>query len=70
MDSDNPDSHDKLRFLETTDDGFEVAQRDLEVRGPGQFVGTAQHGMPEFKLADLVSDYKILLRAKGDIDAV
>lgn len=67
VDSDDPEAHDRLRFLETTDDGFEVAQKDLELRGPGEMVGTRQHGMPELKLADLVADYNLLLRVRRDV---
>lgn len=49
-----------------TDDGFEVARRDLELRGPGDFFGTKQSGLPEFKLADMSSDFAVLEQARDD----
>ena len=66
-DTDNEDAIERLKFLESCDDGFEVAEQDLMIRGPGELLGTAQHGMPELKLADLITDYKLLMMAKGDI---
>ena len=65
--TDDSDAHDRLRFLEQTDDGFAVAEKDLELRGPGELLGTRQHGLSELKLADLVTDYKLLLRAKENV---
>ena len=55
---------DKLSVLTQTNNGFIVAQKDLEIRGPGEFMGTRQSGMPDFGLADLVSDVKILELAR------
>lgn len=49
-----------------TNDGFELSQRDLELRGPGDFFGTKQSGLPEFKIADLLSDYKALEVARQE----
>lgn len=46
----------RLETLAATSDGFAVAGKDLEARGPGQVLGTAQHGIPEFRVADLASD--------------
>ena len=43
-----------------TADGFEIAERDLELRGPGDFFGTRQAGMPTFRLIDLVRDRELL----------
>ena len=55
---------DKLSVLTQTNNGFVVAQKDLEIRGPGEFLGVRQSGMADFGLADLVSDVKILEMAR------
>ena len=49
-----------------TTDGFEIAERDLQLRGPGEFFGTRQHGQPEFKLADITQEMELLRQAKED----
>ncbi|WP_168121939.1 ATP-dependent DNA helicase RecG [Paenibacillus sp. HB172176] len=54
----------RMQVMTETNDGFEVARRDLELRGPGDFFGTKQSGVPEFKLADMVSDYDVLELAR------
>jgi ATP-dependent DNA helicase RecG len=56
----------RMKVMTETDDGFEVARRDLELRGPGDFFGTKQSGLPEFRLADMVSDYGVLETARDD----
>jgi len=56
----------RLEVLLETADGFKIAEEDLRMRGPGQFFGTAQHGLPELKLADLVEDYQLLVQARMD----
>ena len=50
----------RLQALVATQDGFKIAQRDLEIRGPGEFFGTRQAGLPQFQVADLVRDRKLL----------
>ena len=54
----------RLRVLTETQDGFRIAQKDLELRGPGEFFGTRQAGLPRFQAADLVRDRKLLLTCK------
>ncbi|RXZ77010.1 ATP-dependent DNA helicase RecG [Paenibacillaceae bacterium] len=56
----------RMKVMTETDDGFEVARRDLDLRGPGDFFGTKQSGMPDFRLADMVSDYSVLEMARDD----
>lgn len=56
----------RLRGLEKTTDGFEVAEMDLRERGPGQFFGTAQHGMPDIKLAELGLSLDVVARARQE----
>ena len=47
-------------------DGFKIAEEDLRIRGPGEFFGTAQHGLPELKIADLMRDTDLLRMARQD----
>ena len=60
----------RLRFLCHTADGFEVARYDLETRGPGDFFGEAQHGLPTLRLANLVEDTKSLTVAQQEAKAL
>ena len=52
-------------FASTTD-GFRIAEADLQIRGPGDLLGTRQAGLPEFRVADLVGDRDWLERARAD----
>jgi ATP-dependent DNA helicase RecG len=63
-DRENPEALDKLAILERSEDGFEIAEEDLRLRGPGDLLGTAQSGLPPLRLASLVSDEALLFRAK------
>ncbi|MDP9175338.1 MAG: ATP-dependent DNA helicase RecG [Planctomycetota bacterium] len=61
---------DRLSAMVSTSSGFEIAEMDLKLRGPGEFFGTRQHGLPELKLADLTSEMDLLLLAKEDAQAL
>jgi len=61
-----PDTLARLQALIQTTSGFEIAEIDLRLRGPGQFFGTRQHGLPEFRLADLASESHLLHDARED----
>ncbi|QJD83457.1 ATP-dependent DNA helicase RecG [Cohnella herbarum] len=60
----------RMKAMTETDDGFEISRRDLEIRGPGEFFGTKQSGMPEFRLANLVNDFEVLEQARDDAAAL
>ena len=63
-DTRNPDSMARLRVLASTTDGFQIAEEDLKLRGPGDFFGSRQHGMPAMRLADLTGDMRLLQEAQ------
>ena len=54
----------RVEFMEKTSDGFKVAEFDLEIRGPGEFMGSKQSGLPGFKMANLVRDFDLLKLAR------
>ncbi|UCD27899.1 MAG: ATP-dependent DNA helicase RecG [Planctomycetota bacterium] len=56
----------RLNILCETNDGFRIAEEDLRIRGPGELLGTRQHGWPEFRVANLVEDVDILMQARDD----
>lgn len=56
----NQETRQRLGIMAKTTDGFEIARKDLELRGPGDFLGTRQHGMPTLKIADLLTDVAVL----------
>ncbi len=62
----NEQSLERLKIMTGTTDGFEIAEADLKLRGPGDFFGEKQSGVPVFKMANLIEDYKILEVAMQD----
>ncbi len=56
----------RLKTMVATNDGFKIAEEDLRIRGPGEFFGTRQHGIPEFKIGDIIHDHVILKLARED----
>ncbi len=60
----------RLTAICDSTDGFAIAEMDLKLRGPGEFFGTRQHGLPEFKLADITAEIELLQTAKDDALAI
>ena len=63
-DETTPDGEERLRMMVETDDGFVLAEKDLELRGPGDFIGTRQSGLPELSWIDGAFDTRLLDRAR------
>jgi ATP-dependent DNA helicase RecG len=55
-----------MKAMTGTNDGFEIAEEDLAIRGPGEFFGTRQAGMPDLKVASLIRDAKLLELAREE----
>jgi ATP-dependent DNA helicase RecG len=69
----NPNTEDadkRLNVMTDTTDGFKIAEKDLEIRGPGEFFGTRQHGIPDFKVANLLKDQKIMILARKEAQKI
>jgi ATP-dependent DNA helicase RecG len=58
----------RMSIMEKHHDGFIIAEKDLQIRGPGDFYGTRQHGLPDLKIADLIKDHGILELARRDAE--
>ena len=60
------EARERLKIMTKTCDGFKIAEIDFKLRGPGEFFGTRQHGLPELKISDLIKDFPILKQARSD----
>lgn len=65
-DVESPDARQRLEAFAATTDGFRLAEIDFELRGPGDLLGTRQHGLPPLRIADLVRDAAVLDEARRD----
>ena len=64
--SKNEETRQRLGIMEETNNGFVIAEKDLQIRGPGEFLGVRQSGLPDFSIADITKDVKILEMARKD----
>ncbi len=69
-DGKNPEALEKLRVLEQSSDGFEIAEADLRLRGPGDVLGTVQSGLSDFRFTDFLGDTVLLREARALADRV
>ena len=60
----NEETRQRMKALCATNDGFQIAEKDLELRGPGDFFGSRQHGLPQLQVADLAGDTRVLYEAR------
>ncbi len=60
----------RLRIMTKTNDGFKISEEDLRLRGPGDFFGSRQHGLPDMHVADLSADMRVLKQAQAEAQAV
>lgn len=63
-------SKEKMKVMEKTNDGFIIAEKDLELRGPGEFFGTKQHGLPDLKIANFFKHRDILKQVQKEVDRI
>jgi ATP-dependent DNA helicase RecG len=67
-DSQNEETIKRLDVIKNSSDGFVIADKDFELRGPGDFLGNRQHGIPQMKIADIFADKKVLFKAKKEAE--
>jgi len=62
--------YERMKIMTKTNDGFEIAEKDLQLRGPGDFFGVKQHGLPEFRIVNLLRDMDMLNEVDLAVDRV
>jgi ATP-dependent DNA helicase RecG len=62
--TDNETARSRLEIMTRSNDGFEIAEHDLRLRGPGEMLSTRQHGLPDLKIASIVDDFELLVMAR------
>jgi ATP-dependent DNA helicase RecG len=62
--TENEAARSRLEIMTQSNDGFEIAEQDLKLRGPGEMFSTRQHGLPDLKLANIVDDFELLAMAR------
>ncbi|MFZ5816744.1 MAG: ATP-dependent DNA helicase RecG [Bacillota bacterium] len=65
-DAKNEEARERMQVMQKYADGFSLSEKDLELRGPGEFFGTRQHGMPDLKVANPIADLPILEKARAE----
>jgi ATP-dependent DNA helicase RecG len=64
--TENETAKNRLEIMTRSNDGFEIAEQDLQLRGPGEMFSTRQHGLPGLKIANIIDDYELLVMARKD----
>jgi ATP-dependent DNA helicase RecG len=64
--TENEIARNRLEIMTRSNDGFEIAENDLKLRGPGELLSARQHGMPDFKIANIIEDFELLTLARRD----
>ena len=64
------DSYQRIQAMIRTNNGFQIAEADLNIRGPGEFFGTRQSGIPNFKIANIIQDASLLEAAKREAESL